>query len=1367
MTVVDTTTPTLSLPSDIGPLEADTAGGRVVTYAASASDAVDGPVALLCTSSPTAGLASGSLFPVGVTTITCTSTDRQGNDATAKFTVTIVDTGTPALTGLPADITLESTDGAPGPGTFALPTATDVVDGLLPVTCSPASGAAFPLGETTVTCSAADRSGNAVSGSFLVIVLDRALPALTGLPSDATLEATGPAGAVHTFELPKALDAVDGLLAATCAPAPGSPFPLGETTVACGATDAAGNAVEGLFKVLVVDTTAPTLAVPANVRATATEKGAGVVSFADATATDLVDGVLAPTCAPGAGSAFPLGETTVSCSAVDLAGNLGSATFTVVVEAGALSTISVAPPKASVVVATGKEFAATGADAFGNAVAVAPAWTATCGTVGTTGAFVAPAKTGACVVKASVQAISAVADVTVVAGPAMKLVLTPGGVTLAPKGTGAFTVSGRDQHGNTVAIDLALVKFSISPSSGGTFDGAAVTAGTVAGSYGVTATLGDASGHANLRVVPGPVAKIDVSPSVQRVVPDRPVSFSGVAYDAFGNRVPDAGIAWSVTNAAVGRIHQTSGKFTSATPGETKIVARDAASGTEGTAVVDVIPTSSTIERLEILPVASTIQAGATVNLVVVGYDAAGTAFAGLPFTLTSSDPKVGFLASSGAFTGYKTGTTTITARLHELATTAKVEVVPGPLAQIRVVPSHATIPVGDTLRFQAFGFDAYNNARPGTVTVWENENPELGGIDQDGLYRAGDANGVATLRARSGDVMREFVVTIVGAVAKKDETTTVVSNPALSTMGGVTSLDQVVGLKEAEQGAKVSIPPPAAPLVTEEKVEKEVANAFRSAEVTIGSAAKNLALVVEFHPGSFDAAPDEVDVSDLAKVFADKVDEETQPGLFISIQGTEDGQPLPSARLNEVVENLDLDFQVPESYFTENNLDPASAVLVEYSDGRQVRDDVPVTLLSATPIGGFYLYRATLIQFSSFAIIATKVVSSASASPGGGGAPAAPAVGRGFAAPTGAGPAIPLPSIDFEVLPRSKGYTVHFRALPKSVGADPTRFMWSLGDGTAMSDADPVHTYAEGPRKVRVELVLFVAGNAYFTAKDITLPYGNSAPAAGFRCVPDESCLFTTWDASFASIASDPNPTDSLTYRWDFGDGGPSSTDSAPVHRFPRRGTYTVRQGVTDGEAFAEIGKLVVVAPPLTVSLRGDTGLKAARNGFEVIPSEVVSRIDLKLKDRLLSTSASAPHMMTFELTAAELAEIEAEHGKNPILTLHVFDVTGVPHVFRVASDLRLSGVTIPEGAPAAGADGGPGAGPGTSGLVQSSRERSGVEPIRKTIEGDDEAAVGDNIRWPVVFFELFGLGWIFFLVFWRRRRKDDGSGGDPPLSW
>jgi probable HAF family extracellular repeat protein len=238
---------------------------------------------------------------------------------------------TPPTVTVPADMTREAT-GAGGAAVSFSASAHDAVDGDLTPTCSPASGSTFALGETTVTCSATDSHHNTGSNTFKVTVRDTTGPAVT-VPADKTAEATGASGAAVTYSGQSASDLVDGSLTAACLPASGSTFALGDTTVTCSATDAHGNTGSKTFKVTVRDTTAPAVTVPADKTVTATGPGGAVVTYSGQSASDLVDGSLTPTCLPASGSTFPVGETTVTCSATDSHGNTGSKTFKITVQA--------------------------------------------------------------------------------------------------------------------------------------------------------------------------------------------------------------------------------------------------------------------------------------------------------------------------------------------------------------------------------------------------------------------------------------------------------------------------------------------------------------------------------------------------------------------------------------------------------------------------------------------------------------------------------------------------------------------------------------------------------------------------------------------------------------------------------------------------------------------------------------------------------------------------------------------------------------------------------------------------------------------------------------------------------------------------
>ncbi|WP_322513568.1 HYR domain-containing protein, partial [Chloroflexus sp.] len=124
--------------------------------------------------------ASGSLFPLGVTTVNCTATDGAGNTASGSFTVAVVDTTAPTLT-LPGNLTREASGPRGATVTFTA-SATDAVSGTVPVTCVPASGSLFPLGVTTVNCTATDGAGNTASGSFTVTITPSSAPPVETRP---------------------------------------------------------------------------------------------------------------------------------------------------------------------------------------------------------------------------------------------------------------------------------------------------------------------------------------------------------------------------------------------------------------------------------------------------------------------------------------------------------------------------------------------------------------------------------------------------------------------------------------------------------------------------------------------------------------------------------------------------------------------------------------------------------------------------------------------------------------------------------------------------------------------------------------------------------------------------------------------------------------------------------------------------------------------------------------------------------------------------------------------------------------------------------------------------------------------------------
>ena len=227
----------------------------------------------------------------------------------------------------PGDATVEAT-GPDGAAVSFGTTATDAAGNPLPVIFLPVPGSTFLLGTTTVNATATDGAGNTASTNFKITVQDTTPPALT-LPGNLTLEATGLDGAVANYTV-TAHDLVSGDVPVTLNIPSGSTFSFGTTTVTATAVDAVGNTATGSFTVSVVDTTAPTLTLPANLTLEATGPDGAVATYA-ASAHDAVSGDVPVTLSIPSGSTFSLGTTTVTATATDAVGNTATGSFTVTV----------------------------------------------------------------------------------------------------------------------------------------------------------------------------------------------------------------------------------------------------------------------------------------------------------------------------------------------------------------------------------------------------------------------------------------------------------------------------------------------------------------------------------------------------------------------------------------------------------------------------------------------------------------------------------------------------------------------------------------------------------------------------------------------------------------------------------------------------------------------------------------------------------------------------------------------------------------------------------------------------------------------------------------------------------------------------
>jgi hypothetical protein len=156
---IDMTPPAITFAGRTPP-NANGWNNSAVTLNWNCSDALSGVVSSTVSVALTAGGMNQSA--------TGTCQDKAGNQSSNTQSGINIDLVPPALV-LPASVVANATS-LSGAGVSFVVTASDALDPSPVVICSPSSGSTFPIGNTSVACTATDRAGNKSSGSFVVTV---------------------------------------------------------------------------------------------------------------------------------------------------------------------------------------------------------------------------------------------------------------------------------------------------------------------------------------------------------------------------------------------------------------------------------------------------------------------------------------------------------------------------------------------------------------------------------------------------------------------------------------------------------------------------------------------------------------------------------------------------------------------------------------------------------------------------------------------------------------------------------------------------------------------------------------------------------------------------------------------------------------------------------------------------------------------------------------------------------------------------------------------------------------------------------------------------------------------------------------------
>jgi len=308
ITIIDTIFPILQVPDSVT-IEATSLNQNEVDLGeATATD--NGEIASITNDAP-------DVFSLGETTVTWTATDSSNNFSSLTQLVTVVDTTAPEIYA-PTDIVLEADSVDQNIVNFDSATTVDIQDVVIYLDAPDV----FPLGETTVTWTAVDTSGNSASATQTVTIIDTTAPALS-IPDDQTVEATSLEQTFVNIGQAEAHDITGISSIVNNAP---NVFPLGSTLISWTATDNHGNITTAYQTITVEDTISPTIIVPEDITAEAIDPDTNYIELGELVTSDSVRVESITNDKP---DAFPFGSTTVTWTVTDISGNISEATQTV------------------------------------------------------------------------------------------------------------------------------------------------------------------------------------------------------------------------------------------------------------------------------------------------------------------------------------------------------------------------------------------------------------------------------------------------------------------------------------------------------------------------------------------------------------------------------------------------------------------------------------------------------------------------------------------------------------------------------------------------------------------------------------------------------------------------------------------------------------------------------------------------------------------------------------------------------------------------------------------------------------------------------------------------------------------------------
>jgi|GEM_PF-4366078 len=426
--------------------------------------------------------------------------------------------------------------------------------------------------------------------------------------------------------------------------------------------------------------------------------------------------------------------------------------------AGVVARVDVLPAHLELPVTDSALFEARASDAYGNAVTGVEFTWATDPGLGNLipipfderwAVYDAGIRTGVDTLYAGTGGVTGQATVHLVPGALAFVRVSPDRVSVPAGGSQQFTAEAFDAFGN--AVPEVAFSWTADPSLGTISAAGLLTASTTVGSGTVAASASPVVGRAEVSIVPGPLAAIQVTPASLSLAAGSAVALSATALDAFGNAIPQVTLEWSAAAGSVSPL-DPQGFFAQYTAPTTTGPAsiRVTSGAVSSTVPVAVMP--GPLAHLEIEPANPIVAAGGSVSFSVVGSDVYGNAVPGLEVAWSAS---LGSIDEGGAFTAPTTpGTVTIIGAAGGRQATAVATVTPGPIDRIEVSPPTLDLKTDESTSLVAVAVDAYGNEIPGLTYTWVTSLGSVTPASSDGrfvMFAAGKVPGSGTLTVSAG----------------------------------------------------------------------------------------------------------------------------------------------------------------------------------------------------------------------------------------------------------------------------------------------------------------------------------------------------------------------------------------------------------------------------------------------------------------------------------------------------------------------------------------------------------------------------------------------------------------------------------------